>query len=58
MSIAILLPSYNEEENIAQTIEAIEKIKSSATDGNTWQIYLADGGSTDKTREIAKEHGQ
>ncbi|MEK6982315.1 MAG: glycosyltransferase family 2 protein [Candidatus Micrarchaeota archaeon] len=57
MSIAILLPSYNEEENIAQTIEAIEKIKSSATDGNTWQIYLADGGSTDKTREIAKEHG-
>lgn len=55
--IAILLPSYNEEENIAQTIEAIEKVRNSVIDGNSWQIYLADGGSTDKTREIAKEHG-
>ncbi len=49
MNIAIGIPAYNEEKNIASIIVKLKKI------ANT--IIICDDGSTDATAEIAKELG-
>lgn len=51
--ISIIIPALNEESNIATLLNEIEKRSS----GYIQEIILADGGSTDKTREIAKKTG-
>ena len=51
-TIGILLPTYNEEGNISQVIEDINKIKE-----KNWEIVLVDGGSSDNTVKIAKQKG-
>lgn len=47
LSIAII--SFNEEKNLAQTLEAVKDIAS--------EIIIVDSHSTDKTQEIASEYG-
>ena len=49
--LAVVIPCYNEEKSVAQTIdEHRAKIKDA-------DIYVIDNNSKDKTAEIAKEHG-
>ncbi len=49
--IAVLIPCYNEEKTIAKVIEDTRKAFPEAV------IYVYNNNSTDRTAEIAKEHG-
>lgn len=51
--ISIIIPALNEELNIESLLNEIEKRSS----GYIQEIILADGGSTDSTREVAKKSG-
>ena len=44
--VAIVLPVYNEEENIRATVEEIRE------NGISWDIITVDDGSTDRSREL------
>ncbi len=46
MSLSVVLATYNEEENLAKCLESVKTI--------TDEIIVVDGGSSDKTVEIAK----
>lgn len=56
MKLTILMPSLNEEEGIKKTINEIpiQQIKNL---GYEVEILVVDGGSTDRTKEVAKENG-
>jgi glycosyltransferase involved in cell wall biosynthesis len=54
--VIFLLPALNEEKAIGQTIDKIP-IKTIKNEGYDSEIVIVDGGSTDKTREIAKGKG-
>ena len=56
MFLTILMPALNEEESIVQTIKNIPLAKLKET-GYDAEILIVDGGSTDKTAEIAKSLG-
>lgn len=45
--ISVVLAVFNEEENLKVCLESIKEL--------AWEIVIVDGGSTDKTLEIAKE---
>lgn len=47
--ISVVLAVYNEEKNLRQSLESVSDL--------AWEIVIVDGGSTDKTIEIAKEFG-
>ncbi len=47
--ISIVLAVFNEEDNIAACLRSIEDL--------AWEIVIVDGGSVDKTVEIAKKFG-
>ncbi|MEO8127632.1 MAG: TIGR04283 family arsenosugar biosynthesis glycosyltransferase [Bryobacteraceae bacterium] len=49
--ITIIVPTLNEETWIAGTLRALQRLTGAA------EILVADGGSTDRTREIAAELG-
>lgn len=49
--IAVLIPCYNEEKTIAKVIEDTRRALPEAV------IYVYDNNSTDRTTELAKEHG-
>ncbi|OGL46445.1 MAG: hypothetical protein A2161_02360 [Candidatus Schekmanbacteria bacterium RBG_13_48_7] len=51
-SVSIIMPAYNEEENIADVISEIHRVL-----GDKTQIIVVDDGSTDKTGEIARQSG-
>ena len=52
--ISIIIPTFNEEENIAETIDQVRK-----RDPGHYaiEIIVSDGHSTDRTREIAAKAG-
>src|SRR3546814_13820047 len=50
--IAIILPCYNEEAAIAQTVRSFREAMPAA------QIYVYDNNSRDRTREIAEAEGE
>ena len=54
MLISIVLPSLNEEKGIKDTLDAIPKAALEKL-GHDLEILVIDGGSQDRTREIAKE---
>lgn len=47
--ISVVLATYNEERNLRDCLESIRDL--------AWEIVIADGGSTDKTLDIAKQFG-
>lgn len=49
--ITVIIPAYNEEENIGSVIDEIK------TNPNLDEIIVVDNNSTDSTSDIAKEHG-
>jgi glycosyltransferase involved in cell wall biosynthesis len=52
-SLSIVLPAYNEEENVAS---AVEEVSATAQQlGVDYEIILVNDGSTDRTGEIARE---
>jgi glycosyltransferase involved in cell wall biosynthesis len=50
--VCILLPTYDEEKGIGGVIDEINRINEEG-----WEIVIVDGGSTDRTLEIAKKKG-
>jgi len=52
-TVTVLIPAYNEEKTIADTINSIRQ----QTYPNVVQILVVDDSSTDKTEEIARECG-
>ncbi|WP_067034403.1 TIGR04283 family arsenosugar biosynthesis glycosyltransferase [Allomuricauda sp. CP2A] len=53
-SISIIIPVLNEEHCLGKLLNHLEQ---TATSSNSMEIICVDGGSTDKTREIASQHG-
>ena len=56
MFLTILMPALNEEKSIGETIKNIPLAKLREMGYNS-EILIVDGGSTDKTVEIAKSLG-
>lgn len=51
-SINVIIPAFNEEKNIARTLESVSKVF-----GDCKKVILVDNGSDDATVEIAKRFG-
>jgi len=47
MRVSVIIPTFNEEKNIRATLEALKSIA-------PYEVVVADGGSTDRTREICQ----
>lgn len=54
MTISIVIPTYNEEKIISQTIDQLYSYCQKNLSQYQWQIIIADNNSTDKTLEIVK----
>lgn len=52
-SVAILLPTYNEEQSIGKSIDQIREL--SKLQSENWRIVLVDSCSSDKTVSIARD---
>ncbi len=52
MKVSVVIPAYNEEENIAQCLDSIHNQTKKA-----FEVIVVDNNSTDKTAKVAKEHG-
>lgn len=53
--ISILIPCYNEEENVAPMSEAIEKLFSTELENYDYELVFIDNDSKDKTRDLLRE---
>ena len=51
--ISIIIPTYNETEQIAKTIDSIYDLK----DATEIEIFVINAGSTDETIATAKDYG-
>lgn len=51
--ISVIVPSFNEEENIAQCLVSLSH---QTINRSEYEIIVVDGGSTDKTCEIARKY--
>jgi glycosyltransferase involved in cell wall biosynthesis len=53
-ALTIVIPTYNEEENIGNCLRALNN---QTTERERYEILVVDGGSKDKTLQLAKKHG-
>jgi glycosyltransferase involved in cell wall biosynthesis len=54
MQIAVIIPAYNEEAGIGRVLDALLKAPDSGPD---IEVVVAPNGCTDRTAEVAREHG-
>lgn len=52
MTISVVIPSYNEENYLPRTLDSLKKL-----DRKPDEVIVVDGGSTDATVKVAREHG-
>jgi glycosyltransferase involved in cell wall biosynthesis len=52
-SLSIVLPAYNEEENVASAVEEVSSVAQQL--GTDYEIILVNDGSSDRTGEIGRE---
>jgi dolichol-phosphate mannosyltransferase len=52
IGISVVIPAYNEEDNIAATIAQVSRVLESL--GGDWEILVVNDGSTDGTLEVAQ----
>lgn len=50
VGLSVVIPAYNEEQRLGPTLEAITHYLAAYED--TWEVIVADDGSTDGTREV------
>ena len=55
--LSIIIPTLNEENYLPLLLEAIKKQKLLLHESSVYEVVVADAGSKDRTREIAKEFG-
>lgn len=55
MSVDIVIPVYNEEKALEQSIHRLVGFLKKSVKQYQWQIIIADNGSTDKTAKLAKK---
>jgi glycosyltransferase involved in cell wall biosynthesis len=53
--ISIVIPAYNEEENLEKSIRIVENFLKNNRLDDEFKIIIADNASTDKTKEISKK---
>ena len=51
--VSVVIPTLNEEPNMEELLNGVEK----QFKGTKYEIIIVDGGSEDKTANIAKKHG-
>ena len=58
MNLSIVIPAFNEEKLLGRTLEQI-RVAAGAWEvqSRTWELIVCDNNSTDRTAEIAREHG-
>ncbi|HVT90995.1 MAG TPA: glycosyltransferase family 2 protein [Tepidisphaeraceae bacterium] len=54
--VVVVLPAYNEEENLGELLERIDQVMTDA--GQRYEVLVVDDGSKDRTFEIAEQHGR
>ncbi len=58
MKILVVIPTYNEKQNIASTIDGLEAIRSDIPKNHQLEILVIDDNSPDGTAGIVKEKGK
>jgi glycosyltransferase involved in cell wall biosynthesis len=56
MNLSLIIPVYNEQDNLPYLFEAINKVMSSIK--HTWEAILVDDGSRDNSLTVLKEYAQ
>jgi glycosyltransferase involved in cell wall biosynthesis len=56
VKLTIVVPAYNEEKLLAATLDCIHAA-TAPLDAHQWELVVCDNNSTDRTAEIAREHG-
>ncbi|MEU0965820.1 dolichyl-phosphate beta-glucosyltransferase [Streptomyces sp. NPDC005917] len=55
--LSVVVPAYNEEERLGPTLDAVTRyLADNESRFGSWEVIVADDGSTDGTREVALEH--
>lgn len=55
IELSVIIPTFNEEENLSHLLSQLKQIITQIT--TSFEIIIIDGGSKDKTREVAKAQG-
>ena len=56
MKLSIVIPAYNEEKLLGRTLDCIRAATDSIGECD-WELVVCDNNSTDRTTEIARQHG-
>jgi len=56
MKLSVIIPTYNEEKRLPKTLREIDKYLSNQ--GYDSEIFVVDGGSTDRTADVVREMTQ
>lgn len=56
MNLSLVIPVYNEEENLPLLFDAVYQTMNSL--GQSWEVILVDDGSQDKSLSVLKEYAQ
>jgi dolichol-phosphate mannosyltransferase len=58
VGFAVVLPTYNERENIGAVVGQLETALDTLSDGVNWEIIFVDDNSPDGTAEVVREYAQ